>query len=172
MPAAQQTEELLRHLRAGELDSAGIAYLEQLKADELVADLTAAYPFRFQERRLGRKWEVGMARSLEFRLVPYFFPGSQFLTFMVATVLQHCVMLSGEAEAVTGISATSRIVVKPIHKPFHGVALATSRGFKLDKLPDGWEVKALSKKRVKLTEDFLQQRGWRFDLFRQVAPQP
>jgi hypothetical protein len=81
-------------------------------------------------------------------------------------------MLSGEAEAVTGISTSQRIVVRPIRKPFHGLAVTTSHGFKIDRFPDGWNVKPLVKKTVELTEDFLRQRGWQFDLFRQVAPRP
>jgi hypothetical protein len=146
--------------------------LEQLKADDLLAALAPVYPLRFQDRRLAKKWEVGLARSLRFELVARCFRGSQFPTLMLVPVLSRCLLLSGEAEAVTGISTSSRIVVRPIHKPFHGLALTTSRGFKLDKFPDGWEVKPLVKRTVKVTEDFLRQRGWRFDLLRQVVPCP
>jgi hypothetical protein len=89
---------------------------------------------------------------------------------ILVPVLRHCFLLSGEAEAVTGISMSPRIVIRPIHTPFHGLALTISRGFKLDKFPDGWAVKPLVNRTVKLAEDFLQQRGWRFDLFRQVVP--
>ncbi len=78
-------------------------------------------------------------------------------------------MLSGEENQVTGISSCSRIVVKSISQRSHDIALTTGRGFKIDRFPDGWQIKPLVKKTVELTEDFLQQRGWQFDLFRQVA---
>ena len=171
MPATQ-TEELLRHLRTGQLDAASLAHLEQLKADDLLADLAPRYPLRFQERRLGRKWEVSLARSLRFELRAGFVHGAPIPTWVLIPGLRHCLILSGEADAITGISLSPRLIVRPIQKPFPGLALTTSRGVKLDKLPDGWEVKPLDRKTVKLTEDFLRQRGWRFDVFRQVAPHP
>jgi hypothetical protein len=169
---ATQTVELLRRLRAGQLDQTDAAHLEQLKADELLAALALVYPHRFQERHLSNKWEVGMARSRHFELVARFFRGSQLPSLMLVPVLGQCLLLSGEVEAVTGISTSPRLVVRPIHKPFHGIALTTSRGFKLDRFPDGWEVKSLAKRTVRLTEDFLRQHGWRFDLLWQVAPRP
>ena len=169
---AIQTEELLRRLRAGQLDATDAAHLEQIKADDLLALLAPSYPLRFQERRLSKKWEASMARSLRFELLTRFYNGSQFPTLMLVPVLSHCLLLSGESEAVTGISTSPRIVLRAIHKPFNGLAITTSRGFKLDKFPDGWEVKPLVKKTVKLSEEFLRQRGWQFDLLRQLAPRP
>src|SRR2546426_1010215 len=135
---AAQTAELLRRLRTGQLDAADLVHLDQLKAGDLLADLAPIYPIRFQERRLSQKWEVSMAGSLSFELVPRFFRGSQLPILMLVPVLGKCLLLNGEAEAVTGISTSPRIVVRPIRKPFHGLALTTSRGFKLDKSPDGW----------------------------------
>src|SRR5437016_1259129 len=109
-----QTAELLRRLRIGQLDATDVAYLEQLKADELLADVAPVYPLHFQERHLSRKWEVGRARSLHFELVPRFFPGSEFPSLSLIPVLAHCLMLSGEGEAVTGISMSLRIIIRPI----------------------------------------------------------
>jgi hypothetical protein len=169
---ATQTADFLRRLRAGQLGPTDAAYLEQLKPDDLLADLAEVYPLRFQERHLSKKWEVGMARRLRFELVARFSRGSQLPTLLLVPVLRQCLLLSGEGQAITGISTIRRIVVRPIHKPSHGLALTTSGGFKFDKLPDDWEVKPLGKRTVKLTEDFLRQRGWQFDRLRQVVPSP
>src|SRR5260370_8647959 len=161
-----QTAELLQHLRVGLLDPADTAHLEQVKADDLLADVAAQYPVRFQERRLSAKWEVGVARSLRFELKVRFFHGSPFPTSILFPILRRCLMLSGEAETVTGISASHHIIVRPIRKPFRGLALLSVRGFKIDKLPDGWNGKPLVTKTVELTEDFLRHRVWQFDLCR------
>jgi hypothetical protein len=169
---ASQTGELLRHLRVGQFDLPDVAYLEQLKANDLLADLAPVFPVRFQDRQLSEKWEIGMARSVCFELVAQRSRGSDLPTLILVPVLRKCLFLSGEAETVTGISMSPRILIRPIHKPFHGLALTTSRGYKLDKLLDGWEIKPLAKKTVKLAEDFLRQRGWRFDVLRQFIPQP
>ena len=65
---------------------------------------------------------------------------------------------------------TTRLRVKPIRTPFQGLALSTGLGFKLDRTPDGWHVKPLVKRTVKLTDDFLLKRGWRYDSVQQFAP--
>lgn len=167
---ATQTEELIQRLRAGQLDLADAAHFEQVKADELLAALLPVFRQRFQDRRLSQKWEVGMARQLRFELVARYYRNSQLPNWTLVPVLRQCLFLSGEGDAVTGISISPRIVVRPLRKPFHGLALTTGRGLKLDKFPDGWELKPLARRTVRLTEEFLQQRGWRFDLLRQVAP--
>jgi len=42
---------------------------------------------------------------------------------ILVPILGRCLMLSGEAEAVTGISTSRRIMVRPIRKPFQGLAM-------------------------------------------------
>ncbi len=45
------------------------------------------------------------------------------------------------------------------------VTLKMGGGYKLDKTPDGWTVKRLERRTITLTEPFLVQRGWNFDVF-------
>ena len=165
-----QTEELLRRLRTGSIDPADIAALEQSKASDLLAELATDYPLRFQERRLGEKWEVGLARSLRHELAARVPRDSSFPIVFLVPVLRSCLLLSGEGDRVTGLAATTRLTVRPSRTPSQGLALTTGRGFKLEQAPDGWAVKPLHKRTVKLTEEFLRRRGWQFDLLWQFAP--
>lgn len=162
MPATS-ADELLHRLRTGNIDPADPLYLERVGADELIAELAAVHPVRFQERRLKNKWEVGLARSVEHRLLCRRLHQSPFLVVEFLPVLRHCLMLSGEGTAVTGWSFTPQVRLRRGTRAAREIVLATAAGFKLDRFPDGWEVKRLGRKKVQLTEDFLRQRGWRFD---------
>ena len=53
--------------------------------------------------------------------------------------------------------------VKPKKGHPREVILTSSRDFKLDRTPDGWEIKALHKRAVAPSGDFLLKRGWKFD---------
>ena len=64
-----QSKELLRNLRAGKLDASVAAFLEQLAADDFIADLRRYYPVLFQERNIGRKHEIGLARYVGLKSV-------------------------------------------------------------------------------------------------------
>jgi len=162
MPATE-TAELLRRLQSGRVDLAEAAALEQVKAGELLVQLSRVYPLRFQERRLREKWEVGMARSLRWELAVQKPAGTLLPIWLLIPVWRHCVMLSGEGDDVTGVAVISRLAARPLRKPFLGLALTTGRGFKLDKALEGWILKPEKRRTVKLTEEFLQKRGWQFD---------
>ena len=167
-----QTEELLCRIKAGTFDPADVQALEGTSARDFLADIDSVYAIRFQERRLKGKWEVGVARSLRFELADYSSSKGIFPILIVVPVFRRCVFLSGDADTITGVSVTTRLMVRPIRKPFRGLALTTGRGFKLQQTPDGWDLKAMEKRTVKLTDEFLQERGWRFDALQQIAPKP
>ena len=162
MPATT-TADLLSRLRLGRLDVVEAAALEQVKAADLIAEIAGLYPFRFQERRLREKWEIGSARALRWELAARRPRGTLFPIWFLMPVWRHCVLLSGEGDSLTGVAAISRLAARPLHKPFLGLALTTGPGFKLDKTADGWILKTEQRRTAKLSEEFLQKRGWRFD---------
>jgi hypothetical protein len=82
----------------------------------------------------------------------------------------NCLMLNVEDDSLTGISRLTRLTVWEVHKPTRGLALKAGHGFKLDRTPDGWAVKPLRKRIVKLSEEFLVERGWRFDHLKHLVP--
>lgn len=165
----QATEllQVISRLRAGQCDVSDGVALEQATADEFLLEL-ADYPFVFQERRLNAKWEVGRARIVSLETVVFRRPESRFPMVLMLPCLRDCLFISGEGSAITGLSAVTKILLRPIHKPAHALALSTSRGFKFDQTIDGWILKPLTKRTVKLTDDFLQQRGWKFDVLDQI----
>ena len=61
---ATSTAELFDRLRRGILDRNDTSMLEHARASELVAELRSVYRITFQERHLGKKWEVSLARFL------------------------------------------------------------------------------------------------------------
>src|SRR5207302_305132 len=79
-----------------------------------------------------------------------------------------CLMLSIEENRITGLSAITRVTLQMTGDQVPTWAVTTARGFKLQKLPDGWEIKRLRKRTVKLTQELLRNRGWRFDHLRQL----
>jgi hypothetical protein len=160
---ATSTGDLLHRLRAGTAAAADGALLEQVRASDWVAELRRRFPVTFQERRLRDKWELGLARAFRPELAARPVPGSNFFSFAVVPVYVNCVLLSIEGEAITGVSRVPRLAVRPVAKPTPGLALTTGRGYKLDKAPDGWAVKSIGRRTVRLGEAVLKARGWRFD---------
>jgi len=158
-----QMQELLRRLRHGQFDASDADAIEKSSPADFLAELGPVYPCRFQERRLGNKWEVSMARAVRHELAVRYAKGSVMPTLLVVPVFHNCLFVSGEGESITGVGSASRLVVKPLRKPTKGFALTSGRGFKLDRTPDGWHLKAIEKRTVPLTEELLQKRGWRFD---------
>src|ERR1039458_5397211 len=100
MPAGQMNG-LLRDWRLGKLDSASAGLLAERPLGDLVLELLHSFPVLFQERTVGRKREVGMARSLLFRLAAHRSPGSRFQSMEFCPVLWRCVFVSGYDDAVT-----------------------------------------------------------------------
>lgn len=162
-------DDLLPRLRTGSAEPADITVLERTKASDLLAELVSDYSLRFQERRVGEKWELGLARSLRHELSARVPCNSSFPIVLLIPVLRSCLLLSGEGDRVTGVVATTRLSVKPCRTSSEGLALTTGGGFKLEQAPDGWAVKPLRKRTVKLTEEFLRRRGWHFELLWQFV---
>jgi hypothetical protein len=165
-----QSEELVRRLRAGHLDPAGIEALDQTSPREILSCLEGSYRIRFQERQFKDKWEISLAESLSYLVAP-FSRSSLFPILLMVPVFRNCLFLSGERDKISGISVATRLMVKPSRMPVKGITLTTGKGFKIDKGPDGWSIKPLEKRTVKLTEEFLQKRGWRFEVLRGMTLQ-
>ena len=80
---AIRTTELLQRLRSGIFDPADTTLLEQTTGNQFVDELRSAYRITFQERRLGRKWEVSLARSFRAELAIRPVPEAVFVSFLL-----------------------------------------------------------------------------------------
>jgi hypothetical protein len=169
---ATRTAQLLHHVKSGILDPADTALLEHTSARQLVDELRCAYPLTYQERRIGKKWEISLARSVRAEIVSRPFAEGILVSFRLVPVYVNCLALDVENDTITGISRRTRLAVWAVHKPEPGLALKSGGGFKLDNMPDGWIIKPMRKRLVKLATQFLRQRGWRFDHLKQLIPVP
>jgi hypothetical protein len=154
------------------LDPADTAMLEQIPADRLVDELKSAYRLTFQERRIGRKSEISLARSFRAELAVRPVPEAVFVSFLLLPAYLNCLMLNSEDNCITGISRLTRLTAWAATEPPGGLLLKSGRGFKLDKTPDGWALKPIHKRVVKLSGEFLRMRGWRLDHLKQFVPVP
>src|SRR5580698_6737932 len=94
-----QSKELLRNLRAGKLDASVPAFLEQLAADDFIADLRRYYPVLFQERQLGRKHEIGLARYVGLKSVRR----AALAETMNVPVLLKCLLINSYGDTLSGL---------------------------------------------------------------------
>jgi hypothetical protein len=167
----QQTAEMLAKIKKGTFEPGDTALLDQMPADELVAELRSGrYGLTFQERHIGKKWEVSLARTLRAELIQRRIPEAVFVSLQLVPAYIECVMINSENNRVTGISRTSRLTVWLVTKPELGLALRSGSGYKLDRTPDGWEMKPMKKRTVKLPAGLLRSRGWRFEHLQQFVP--
>jgi hypothetical protein len=169
---AARTRALLRHLQDGVFEPEDTAILEQTPASQLLDELRSVYRLTFQERRIGRKWEVSLARRFRAELTCRPTPDAIFMSALLVPAYLQCLMLNAEGDSITGISRLTRLTVWAVSKPERGLALRSGQGFKLDRTPDGWFIKPIQKRIVKLSEEFLRERGWRFDHLSQFIPAP
>jgi hypothetical protein len=147
------------------LDQAKISTLEHLSAAEFVKELRLKYFVLFQQRRVGHKHEIGLARSLSLELARRRLPNSYLPLFFFMPVLRQCMFVSSYDDRITEITAVASIQVIPGGGDSLDVTLRMGLGHKLDKRPDGWFVKKLKKRPVTLSEAFLAARGWNFEVF-------
>src|SRR5438270_9491023 len=96
-----QTKDLLHQLRSGQWDPANASLLEQLSAGPFIANLRNRYPVLFQERRVGRKHEVGLARSLRFEFAVRPLPGSLFTPPCLLPILWRCLFVSAYEDSIS-----------------------------------------------------------------------
>ncbi len=161
-----QSKELLRNLRAGKLDASVAAFLEQLAADDFIADLRRYYPVLFQERNIGRKHEIGLARYVGLKSVRR---TARSETMNVPALLK-CLLISSYGDSLSGLEALSSIRIVPPGSPGADLTLASSRGFKLDKTTDGWLYRQTERSCSRFSKSFLTERGFKFDVLRPVWP--
>jgi hypothetical protein len=158
-----ETKDLLRQLRSGNLDVADATRLEQLSASGLISDLRNHYPVMFQERHTGRKQEAGMARSLRFEFAVRKLPGSRFPQVYLIPIFRRCLLVSSYEDSISEITMVASIRATTQGGVSGDVILKMGRGHKLDRTPDGWVLKSLKRREATLTESFLANRGWKFD---------
>src|SRR6476620_9359004 len=92
---ATQTASLLQKIKKGVLDPAEISTLEQTPADQVVGDLRASrYPVTFQERRIGKKWEISLAHTVRAELALRPVPDVGFASLRLLPAYLDCVMLN------------------------------------------------------------------------------
>ena len=162
--SAGHMNELLDELHSGKLDPVGAAeFLGGARLSELLPELRTVYPVLFQERRIGRKHEVGMARLIRFSLAPRHISGSRFLSMQLRPVLQRCLLVSGYDDVVTEVTQLAGMTIRPSGTAPRSLVLKSRRGYKLDKDGNDWRITPLGPKSVTLAEAFLEQRGWKFE---------
>ncbi len=106
-----QLKDALKKLRDGKMDIADAKMFEQIPADEFLADLRMDFPFVFQERVIGRKHEIGMARKVG--LTPKVQVLSNMPIFYLVPTLVKCVLLSSYDDAISEVTRIPYISVDP-----------------------------------------------------------
>ncbi len=156
-----QLKDTLKQLRDGKLDVTDAKMLEQIPAHQLVADLSDDFPVVFQERVVGRKHEIGLAKNVQMRPKFHALAGMPMPVLYFFPTLVSCVLVSSYDDAVSEVTCIRSISVDP--RKQKTVRLRSGAGNKLDRSPDGWTIHALDRKIVRLKFDFLVKRGWNFD---------
>jgi len=166
------TRELLDRLRTGQLAVSDVADLEHLSAQSLIRELQAHYPVVFQQRALRQKQETGLARRVSHEFAIQARADRLFPRVQVCARLWGCLLVSSYDDVVSELTVIASIQVLPSRRPVQGLILKMDRGYKLDRTPDGWAVKPLQRCSVKLSEEQLKGRGWRFDVLSPLGRKP
>src|SRR5690348_2015044 len=96
---------LLEGLRKGAWAPSDASWLEQLPADQLVEELRSSrYRLTIQERHIGRKWEISLARTFR---AEWIFPSirdKDFVSMPYMPIYIECLMLNIEDNHFNGVS--------------------------------------------------------------------
>jgi hypothetical protein len=164
-----QTIEFLRQLRLGKLDAENPAFPGHLSAAEFLKQIRDHYPVVFQERSIGRKAELGLARSLQFELAVSANGQQAFPPVLLFPVFRRCLLISTYDDYLSGIAMARSVRIRPSKADSDQLVVTMGRGYKLDKMPDGWTLKNIPRRSTVLSEAFLRARGWQFDRLRPFA---
>jgi len=156
--------DVLNRLRSGNLDAESVAILEHVSAEEFIAGLGETYPVLFQERLIGRKREVGMARAVRFECFERQPSKSCFPVWHLVPILWKCVFVSAYDNAISEVTTARSVHVRPTRTAADEAVLKLASCRKIDKTPDGWTVKSVKHRPTTLSGEFLRKRGWKFDV--------
>lgn len=165
-----ETRDLLKKVRRGGLDANDEVFLESLSAREFITDLRGIRPVLFQERVIGRKVEVGLARAVRPSFAVHASPGSAFRLVYLAPVLTRCLFVSAYDDRIGEITFITTIHMRLARAKSNEFVIRMGRGRKLDKAPDGWRTRRLPPCRHTFAEALLIDRGWKFDALVPVRP--
>lgn len=166
-----QISQFLRQMRSGSLDAANPQFPGHLSAADFLMQVRDHYPIVFQQRTIGRKGELGLARSLQFELAVPADAEQTFPPILLFPVFRRCLLISAYDDHLSGIAMAKSVRIRPSNE--HGEQLVVTIGsgykYKLDQMPDGWTLKEIPRRSTVLSEAFLRARGWQFDRLRPFA---
>jgi hypothetical protein len=165
-----QVTDLLQRLRTGNLDVASAELFGSLPVADLVREVRSRYPTVFQERLIGHKTELGLAKSLQFQVTTPRSGGQTFASVELLPIFRRCLLLSTYDDHLSGIAMIKSIRIRPSTTDADTLVVAMGRGQKLDRMPDGWTIKMLSRRATVLSESLLRSRGWKFDVLQPFSP--
>jgi hypothetical protein len=91
-------------------------------------------------------------------------PGSPLDAVRVVAVLDRGVFVSLYRGGLTELTTVQCITASPSATSTDKVTVEMGPGIKLDKMPDGWSIKQLSRQQTDLSREFLAKRGWNLEL--------
>jgi hypothetical protein len=160
----------LRLLQRGQLDLTSIPSFAGLAASALVAELLAEHAIIFQQRSVGRKHEIGLARSVIYRL-EFRKKGSALVALQyLVPQLKRCYFISAYDDQLSEITWIPNISLKRAKSTQRGLRIFLGAGVKLDRTIDGWKLKPVPRTTTFLSEDLLSQRGWQLDVLPPFSP--
>jgi hypothetical protein len=147
---APQLDDWVERLKFGTLDVSDLRLIEALRLPNILERLSGSYPIRFLFRQQRTKQEIGLART--HRVVRR--QAGTTHTF------QDCLLLTSESDQITTLAAMPLLRVR-VRRSSEGIDLDCGAGFSLYRDPDGWKIKLLEERTIRLSRQALSVRGWR-----------
>jgi hypothetical protein len=137
-----QLSSILDSLRSGVIETSDLDWLEQLPSEEVLGELSNQYPVKFLQARGKDKWEIGLAQSCRRRHY------------------RQCLLLTSERGRVTTLGMMTFLRVRQPKRTPDALEFISGGGFSLYRDADGWKLKLLRERTVKLPKESIERRGW------------
>jgi hypothetical protein len=141
-------QDWVQRLQVGTLELFDLEAFEKLQVEELLDELSTAYPVRFLERRQRSKQEIGLAQRQS--------SSNRWPT----KILYQCLLLTTESNRMTGMAVMTRLRFRSSRQQDETFELTSGAGFSVYHDPDGWRIKLLQERTTSLSRKTLRERGW------------
>jgi hypothetical protein len=159
----------LLQIRKGILDTTAPLSFDQISGKSLIDEIVVDFPVVFQRRDHGRKHEIAVARKFSYEMTFRTSPNSLFPSSRIIPIISRCFLISTYDDKISEVTWANKISFLPVTGKADEIALKFGSGFKLDHTPDGWTLKPLLRRKVVLSQAFLKNRGWQFNVLSPIG---
>lgn len=155
--SAKTIDRWVSELKHGKFMLSDIQRMGKLRTKEVLRDLALTFTRKILERSLKSQYEIGIAEfsKSEITVGPSAKNGRR-----PAETFGNCLFLTSEAGKLTGLTLITKLRIRRSPAGKNAFEIFSGYGVSVFHDIDGWMLKIMDQKKVLLSHEGLQKRGW------------